>query len=897
MSSFGGFVLSTIGFAVVAVASSQVSIVVTYIPYFPLPLITGYMFFGLIAGPQICELVTPTDLSNVSFITQFALSFISLSAGAELYLPELRALFTRILSLTGALTAVTFIGCTLTIYAMAASGFIGQWITSLPGACQLSVSMIAAAIMVSQSPASAIAVVRETQAKGIFTSTFLGVTVLIDVVVLLLASVAESIANSQCDPNANGFNVVDFALTLGTIALAFFVGWIVGKIIIFLLWLPTPLEYLILPLGYGVFQFSSWFLSFSTDQWGHGVNLDPLLVCITGGYVVANQSRNRRKFLRFFAKCGPVIFIPFFTLTGAGLKLGVLGASLPFAILTALIRAACFFAASFGIGHYVGMPFKHRQWMWIGMITQAGVSLGIAAEVALSFPAFGTDFQSTIISVILINQIFGPILCTTAIRKVNEDGLAVIDDDESDKIKRAVLIGCNEYTLAVAQRLLYANWDILFLDDSEDALEQANTLFIPLREDHEHPLPPTAEPTAGASASAVASESKADDGTESAAAADADGAPASLASTTDYHSVPSTRTPDRVITRLVTPASSDSDADDAAHRAWVVGYESQLADVTTANCTAVAVCIGDDSRAFAVCNLLLEHFALTKVVCLVENPNWASMMASIGVLPIYSFSSAAQLMTAALTTPFNSAVEIIRSKRPFHTALAAIIKPDSTATVPFHMLNASDVEKDDYLRLHPNPPLPQEKLWKFNEKLRVVTAAVREEYVSAIFGVHASKALFNVANAAKLSEETFLGPNMTNEHGAQRMTRSSRDVSGMQSVLSDDRDDDDDGEDGDDVEIEPPQPHRFERAQSLTSSGGRIGTHISGGSGLVTSSNAPRRNDLTRSGGSSGGGGGGGFSLTSTGGVDRAAAMLTSTGGRRQSKRNLSSSNPYADDD
>ena len=58
--------------------------------------------------------------------------------------------------------------------------------------------------------------------------------------------------------------------------------------------------------------------------WSHGVNLDALLICIVAGYVVANQSRNRRKFLRFFNRAGPIIFIPFFTLTGAGLKLGVL---------------------------------------------------------------------------------------------------------------------------------------------------------------------------------------------------------------------------------------------------------------------------------------------------------------------------------------------------------------------------------------------------------------------------------------------------------------------------------------------------------------------------------------------------------------------------------------------
>ena len=80
------------------------------------------------------------------------------------------------------------------------AGYTSVLPAGVGGGCQLSIALIAAAIMVSQSPASAIAVVREVKAKGQFTSTMLGVTVLIDVVVLLLSSVATSITNSECDP-------------------------------------------------------------------------------------------------------------------------------------------------------------------------------------------------------------------------------------------------------------------------------------------------------------------------------------------------------------------------------------------------------------------------------------------------------------------------------------------------------------------------------------------------------------------------------------------------------------------------------------------------------------------------------------------------------------------------
>ena len=483
-----GFLQSWVNFIVVSIASAQVSLLVTYVK---MPLIIGYMAFGLLFGPQICGLVTADDLPNLQYITQFALAFICLSAGAELYLPELKQLFRRILIITGLITAITFIVVCLVVYAESQGG-LTQYTAALPpgisqNGCQFSIAMIAAAIMVSQSPASAIAVVREVRAKGTFTSTMLGVTVLIDVVVLLLASIATSIANSECDPNSEGFSVIDLILTLATIVSAVLMGWVVGKIIIFLIWLPrVPGEWVVPWLGFGVFQFSTWFLEYTTEVWGHGVNLDALLICIAAGYVVANQSRNRRKFLRFFNKAGPIIFIPFFTLTGAGLKLNVLGQSVVFAVITALARAFSFAIACIGGGWWTGMPAKQRNTLWIAMITQAGVSLGIAAEVALAFPGWGGAFQSVIIAVILINQVIGPILCAKVLDMNDETGKAEVDDEEDETIKRAVLIGMTDESFALAQRLLRANWDVVFLDTDEERLLMTKNLIIPVRRKHSH---------------------------------------------------------------------------------------------------------------------------------------------------------------------------------------------------------------------------------------------------------------------------------------------------------------------------------------------------------------------------------------------------------------------------
>jgi hypothetical protein len=664
--------------------------------------------------------------------------------------------------------------------------------------------------------------------------------------VLLLSSVAISVSNSECDPNSDGFAIIDLLLTLGTILLAIFVGWLFGKIIIFFIWLPrVPGEWAVPFLGFAVFQFSTWFLEWTTAVWNHGVNLDALLICITAGYVVANQSRNRRKFLRFFNRAGPIIFIPFFTLTGAGLKLGVLWSALPFAIITALTRAAAFACASLAGGYWTGMPRKHREWLWVAMITQAGVSLGIAAEVALSFPTWGSAFQSVIVAVIIINQIIGPILCTLVLNRIGEAGQADEDEDEDGRVRRALLFGMNDDSYALAQRLLNANWNVVFLDTDAEKLKLAAFLTVPLRRRASVAaidVPPETQAAAAAgdkpveevkdagavrtvtsrpaSPSQVASSSSpslfeltSETRSEGAAGGEGDGGEArdtSAEPDADARTAPSMATmPDEedaapetsrtralpnkgrsdsssstyvaletreeaVTTLLVTPVTSratssavrfaltesgSARARDTRHESLLLGYEAQLESVRPGNTDTAVVFLTSDSQAFALCNLLLDQLHLTKVISQVNNPNWASMFASIGVLPIYSFSATVSMLFQACIST-KGQMEMINPRKPTHTQLAELIKPDTTASVPIHLLYSTERDQQDFLKAHPNPPLSEDRLFKFNEKFRVVPDAVREEYVTSIYGVHASRSGINTGRNLARAGLTFSGPMM-----------------------------------------------------------------------------------------------------------------------------------------
>lgn len=109
---------------------------------------------------------------------------------------------------------VTFAICTPVIILISNAGIV-PFMSALEPGCRTAVGAIAASIMTARSPASAIAVVKETRARGTFTSTLLGITVLSDVFVLVGFTLTTSIAESEC--NGEGFSVSSMGLMVAAL--------------------------------------------------------------------------------------------------------------------------------------------------------------------------------------------------------------------------------------------------------------------------------------------------------------------------------------------------------------------------------------------------------------------------------------------------------------------------------------------------------------------------------------------------------------------------------------------------------------------------------------------------------------------------------------------------------
>ncbi len=324
----------------------------------------------------------------------------------------------------------------------------------------MAISLLAGSIMVARSPSSAIALVNELRAKGPFTRTVLGVTMVTDVAVIFLFAFSSSVADAVL--TSMGFDLSFIVLLLAELFLSLVLGYIVGRILEFVLFSPFHDYFktvVILLIGYSVFVFANVIRQVSHEHLPFELFLEPLLVCMVGSFVVTNYSRYRQEFLRRLEAISPSIYIVFFTLTGATLALDVLLATWPIALAIFGIRLISIFVGSFAGGTLAGDPLKHNRLSWMTYITQAGVGLGLAKEVAVEFPTWGSDFATIIISVIVLSQLIGPPFFKWAINRVGESHTRAAGS-AFDGQRDVVIFGMEGQSMALARQLHTHGWQV-----------------------------------------------------------------------------------------------------------------------------------------------------------------------------------------------------------------------------------------------------------------------------------------------------------------------------------------------------------------------------------------------------------------------------------------------------
>ncbi len=440
-------------FLILVLSSKQIG---EYLKKIHLPLITGFLIAGIIVGPYVLELITAETVLKLKFVDELALAFIAFAAGSELHLEEMRDRMKAIRCIAVGLVLSTFVLGTLGVIFL--SPHI-PFLASMGFKAVVGVALLAGSILVARSPSSAIALIRELRAKGPFTKSVMGVTVLIDVVVIILFAVNSTIADVLIAEIPFSFHVI--AEVMVDIILAVVAGLVISKIIRAFFHLPLPqwvAAIFLVAIGLSVFEAVDWFAAHSEQNWGFKIELEALLICLTASIAITNDARHREQFSDIIHDTGPVIYLLFFTLTGAALRVDLIPKLFIITILLVMIRLFSLFLGSFIGGFVAGDAMKYNKVAWLSFITQAGVGLGLAKEVHIRFPEWGADFATLLISVIIVNQLIGPILFKWTIKFVGEAHAKAKRSDYQEG-RDAIIIGNDDRAYDLYRRLLSHSWE------------------------------------------------------------------------------------------------------------------------------------------------------------------------------------------------------------------------------------------------------------------------------------------------------------------------------------------------------------------------------------------------------------------------------------------------------
>ena len=390
-----------------------------------LPKVTGYIVSGVILGPFAGDVLTTAVVDDMNMFGTLALGLIATTAGLELELKGLAKL-TKTLAATIGIKVVL---CALLVGGAIVGMGLGTDLLGLSNNAQVyGLAMILAALAIGTSPAIALAVASESNAKGRLTELVLGAAVAKDVVVVVAFNIGLATALAMSAGGELGIGVLGHvAQEIGFSVIA---GAILGGLLIaYLRFVKTEMLLFVTAMVLVVAEAAVYLKA------EFHIVLELLLVFIVAGMMVRNLTpKLEHDLLDPLKTVSLPVFIVFFTNAGAKIDLGATWSVLPAALIVCFARGVAYFISGRLGGRFGGEEPKVQRLAWLAYLPQAGVALtllalatgrfselsGLDAETQALVDQLATVVANLGIAVVAINLLVGPITLRIALRNAGE---------------------------------------------------------------------------------------------------------------------------------------------------------------------------------------------------------------------------------------------------------------------------------------------------------------------------------------------------------------------------------------------------------------------------------------------------------------------------------------------
>lgn len=363
---------------------------------FRLPRLTGYLLFGLLVGPYLGNVMTAPMAAELRVINGVATTLIAFIAGLALNFERVGRRAAGTTKMIATIIIVSMTGLFIVAW------MSWSWLPVAPGAAgaaKLAMVALFAVIVISFSPTMTAAVISETGAHGRLSDLVLAIVVVADLVALVLFSLTMQFARVALgDGVSDGVSVlVRLAWEIGG-ALAF--GGLLGALF------ALYLRYVAREVTFALLAVCAVLSQVGTSQ-----RFEPLLAAMAAGMVIQNAAVPQGDALKVAIQRGALpVLIVFFVGIGASLRLDALLATGFVAIALAACRIALIRLAVLAGLRTSGVDRRTGEHVWTGLISQAGITLGLASVLATEFPAWGSRVQMLLVALIVIDELLGPAL-------------------------------------------------------------------------------------------------------------------------------------------------------------------------------------------------------------------------------------------------------------------------------------------------------------------------------------------------------------------------------------------------------------------------------------------------------------------------------------------------------
>ena len=372
-----------------------------------LPMITGYLLAGMLFGPWLLGVLSQPVIEELRPVERLAIALIAFLAGAELRWSELRERARAILTILGTELVLSFALIVVTLVLL--RRYVPFFTGDAAMAEVLALAALFAAVAIVHSPAVTMALLTETGARGPVARTTLGVVLVADVVVVLLFSGALALARALVPAPGAGDG-----LSAGTLA------WEIGGSVLVGAALGFAVALYLRFVQRELLMFAL-VVAFFGAEIARLAHVETLLTLLVAGFVTENFSGGRgRELLHAMERSAAPFFVVFFALAGASIDLDNLSAMWMLALVVVLVRAAAIWTGATLGARWSGAGEPEQRYVWMGLISQAGVALGLVAVIANAYPSRGAEMRTLLLAVIAINTVVGQIFFKIALGRARE---------------------------------------------------------------------------------------------------------------------------------------------------------------------------------------------------------------------------------------------------------------------------------------------------------------------------------------------------------------------------------------------------------------------------------------------------------------------------------------------